>query len=188
MAQLVMFFNLNRFGQRAWHLLISGALVLLAILFVVRFPASSPPIPEPSLVAETPNLLPRLGEQPRILSRTRFQSSTFQSPQSDFYRTIIDNNLFRPLGWTRPVPPPAYRLTGTIIPKDSKTPPQALILATADQKTHIVTLGDKLAADPTVIEIHSKHVILDRNGQRITLKLDTSVWLHTSKGRFSQPR
>lgn len=29
--------------------------------------------------------------------------------QSEFYRTIIDNNLFRPLGWTPPRPKEPYR-------------------------------------------------------------------------------
>lgn len=67
--------------------------------------------------------------------RARFQSSTrpnedielkhFQN--SDFYRTIIDNNLFRPLGWTPPRPREPYRLLGTIIPTDAKTPPKAII-------------------------------------------------------------
>lgn len=107
---------------------------------------SPPPPPPPS-------------KQPRLPLRALFQSSTLPSFQSDFYRTIIDNNLFRPLGWTRPVPAPAYRLTGTIIPRDSKTAPQALILATAAQQIHIVIPGDKLAADTTVIEVRSKHVI-----------------------------
>ena len=86
------------------------------------------------------------------------------------------------------MPAPAYRLTGTIIRRNGETPPQALILATADQKTSIVSPGDKLAADTTVVEIRSKHVILESGGQRITLKLDTYAWLSTSSGRFSRPR
>ena len=90
---------------------------------------------------------------------------------------------FRPLGWMRRVPAPAYRLTGTIISRDSKVPPQALILATAAHKTHIVIPGDKLAADTSVIEIRSKHVILESGGQHITLKLDTSALLSTSSRR-----
>ena len=48
----------------------------------------------------------------RISPRARFQSSSppnedldlKQFQQSDFYRTLIDNNLFRPLGWTPPRP------------------------------------------------------------------------------------
>ncbi|MYG08137.1 hypothetical protein F4167_16285 [Candidatus Poribacteria bacterium] len=110
----------NLFNRRAGGLWIAGAFILLAIVLVVSFPSLSPPIPEPAPVKGTPNAPPRLSEPPHILSRAHFQSSTFQPPQSDFYRTIIDNNLFRPLGWTRPVPPPAHRLLGTIVPKDGK--------------------------------------------------------------------
>ena len=69
---------------------------------------------------------------------------------SDFYRTIIDNNLFRPLGWRPQRPRDPYRLTGTLIPTDGNTPPKAFLLATATNTTHIVTLGDKLDADTTV--------------------------------------
>ena len=33
-----------------------------------------------------------------------------------FYRMIINNNLFRPLGWTPPRPIEPYRLLGTLLP------------------------------------------------------------------------
>ena len=69
-------FTLNRIHRRACGLLIAGALVLLSIVGVVRFPSPSPPIPEPSPLAEIPNAPSRLGEQPHIPSRARFQSST----------------------------------------------------------------------------------------------------------------
>ena len=161
------------------------AFTLLAIFFGLK----GTPAPTATFtVKETRPSAPYVGKLSRLPSRAPFQSSTVPSLRSDFHRTIIDNNLFRPLGWMRRVPAPAYRLTGTIIPRDSKTPPHALILATANQRTHIVIPGDKLAADTTVVEIRSKHVILEGGGQRITLKLDTSAWLSTSSRRFSRPR
>ncbi len=180
----------NLINKRVGNLLIAGALVLLGIVFVVSFPSPSPPIPEPAPVKGTLNAPSRLSEQPRTPSRARFQSSPLPSAsQSDFYRTIIDNNLFRPLGWTRPVPPPAYRLLGTIVPKDGKTPPQAIIqVSTAGNKTHIVSIGDTLDVNSKVVDIQSKQVTLDRKGQRKILKLDTSAWLNTSKRRFSHRR
>ena len=182
-------FTLNPIYRRACGLLIAGALVLLSIVGVVRFPSSSPPIPEPSPLAETPNAPPRLGEQPHILSRARLQPSTFQSPQSDFYRTIIDNNLFRPLGWTPPRPVKPYRLLGTILPTDEKTPPQAIIqVSTAGNKTHIVSIGDTLDADTKIVDIQPKQATLDRAGQQTTLKLNPSPWISTAKGRFSHRR
>ena len=115
-----------------------------------------------------------------IPPRSRFQSSThpiedvelkhFQN--SDFYRTIIDNNLFRPLGWTPPRPQEPYRLLGTIIPIDSKFSSKAIIQNTLRNQTHIVTIGDTLDTDTLVTDIQTKHVTLKKNGQQrhLTLK------------------
>lgn len=161
-------------GSVFFHdLCITIALILVVIVLAVNL---STPIPEPDIHDDTP--FPQETDPPT--------PAVFDADA--YYRTIIDNNLFRPLGWTRRVPVPAYRLTGTIIRRNGETPPQALILATGDHKTHIVIAGDKLAADTIVIEIRSKHVILESGSQRITLKLDTSAWLHTSRGHFSRPR
>ena len=110
-------------------------------------------------------------------------------PSASFYRTIIDNNLFRPLGWTRPVSLPAYRLLGTMVPKDGKTPPQAIIqVSTAGNKTHIASIGDTLDADTKIVDIQPKQATLDRAGQQTTLKLNPSPWISTAKGRFSHRR
>ncbi len=96
---------------------------------------------------------------------------------SDFYRTIIDNNLFRPLGWTPPRPKEPYRLLGTLIPKDGKSPPNAIIQTTAGNKTYIVSTGDKLDKDTTLTDIQAKQVTLEKAGQQRTLKFNPSVWL-----------
>ena len=114
--------------------------------------------------------------------RARFQSSThsiedaelkhFQN--SDFYRTIIDNNLFRPLGWTPPRPQEPYRLLGTIIPTDAKTPSRAIIQNTVGNRTHIVTIGDTLDPDTYVTDIQSKRVIVEKAGQQRTLTLNAT--------------
>ncbi|MDE0016629.1 MAG: hypothetical protein OXU51_10605 [Candidatus Poribacteria bacterium] len=73
----------------------AGAFVLLAIVFVVRFPASMPvglrdPEPVKERTAET---------KPRRVHQT--PSAVFEVSET-YYRTIIDNNLFRPIGWTPP--------------------------------------------------------------------------------------
>jgi len=151
--------------------LIAGALVLLAIVGVVSFPSFSPPIPDPAPVKETPKAPPHLGKQPDILSRARFQSSNFPPAQSDFYRTIIDNNLFRPLGWRPPRRVEPYRLLGTRLPTDKNTPPQAILQSTATNKTHIVTTGDKLDATTEVVEIQAKQILMEIAGQRKILRL-----------------
>ena len=42
------------------------------------------------------------------------------STQNDYayYQIFSDNNLFRPLGWTKPDPTPRFELIGTIVGKD----------------------------------------------------------------------
>ena len=114
--------------------------------------------------------------------RARFQSSThpiedvevkhFQN--SDFYRTIIDNNLFRPLGWTPQRPQEPYRLLGTIIPTDARIPPKAIIQNTVGNQTHIVTIGDTLDTATHVTNIQPKRVIVEKAGQQRTLTLNAT--------------
>ncbi|MCY3740006.1 MAG: hypothetical protein OXH00_03190, partial [Candidatus Poribacteria bacterium] len=176
------------FNRRAGGLLIAGALILLGTLVIVaHFPAPSPPIPEPSPVKDIPpNALSRLDNQPRTPVRP-FHASDLPPYQSDFYRTIINNNLFRPLGWTPPRRKEPYRLLGTMVPKDGKTPLQAIIqVSTAGNQTHIVSIGDTFDADTKIVDIQPKQVTLDRAGQQTTLKLNTSPWISTAKGRFSR--
>ena len=100
-------------------------------------------------------------------------SSEGQDSES-FYRTIIDNNLFRPLGWTPPRPIEPYRLIGTILFTDGHTVPQAIIQTTATNITHIVTIGDKLNAATKIVDIQSKRVTLSTNGAHRTLYLPIS--------------
>ena len=160
------------FNRRAGGLWIAGALLLLATVFVVRSPSFLPLPTETFTLKDAPNALRRLDEfSTHTPSRPHFQSSNLPPTQSDFYRTIIDNNLFRPLGWTpaRPVEP--YRLLGTILPRDGHTPPQAILQATATHKTHIVTTGDSLDADTEVVEIQAKQIRLETAGQQKTLHL-----------------
>ena len=88
-----------------------------------------------------------------------------------FLGTIIDNNIFRPLGWTPPRPIEPYRLIGTILPADDRTPPTAILQTTTGQKTYIVSTGDKIDASTEVVEIKSKQVVLSTNGQPRTLWL-----------------
>lgn len=79
---------------------------------------------------------------------------------------IIDNNLFRPLGWTPPLPREPYR-----------APPKAIIESSAGNQTHIVSLGDKLDAETEIVEIQPKQVTLLSNGQQRLLFLNTARWI-----------
>ncbi len=109
---------------------------------------------------------------------TDFQSTIRQQAISDpFYRTIIDNNLFRPLGWRQPHPRYPYRLLGTLIPTGSKTPRQAIIEVIASKHTLYRSIGDKLDAETTVIDIQPKAVRLEKNGHQRNIILNTAPWI-----------
>ena len=88
-----------------------------------------------------------------------------------FYRTIIENNLFRPLGWRPPRPREPYRLIGTILPRDENTPSRAILQTTAGNKTYIVTIGEHLDTHTEVVDIQPKQVTLATDGKQRTLKL-----------------
>lgn len=116
---------------------------------------------------------PRVFRKP--LSPSQGTLKFFQ--KSDFYRTIIDNNLFRPLGWTPPRPREPYRLIGTLIPTDANTPKQAILQRTPAGRTYTVTIGETLDNDTKVVDISSKQVTLSTAGVQRSLKLNRSSWL-----------
>ncbi len=140
------------------RLLIAGAFVLLAVFFAFKRPP-----PEPLTRKQTVE-----SPQDREVDRTR---PVFDSEA--FYQTIISNNLFRPLGWRPPRPIEPYRLIGTILPIDANTPPQAIIQSTAGNRTHIVSLGEKIDASTEVVGIEAKQVTLSIGGQERLLSLET---------------
>ena len=97
-----------------------------------------------------------------------------------FYKVIIDNDLFRPLGWTPPNNEPAYSLVGTAVGTGGVIA-QATLLEKRSNRYHFVTIGEKLG-DVTVKDIQAKQVILEKNGKPITLKTETLQFLATSRG------
>jgi len=151
------------FNKRASGLSMAGALVLLLIVVVVRFLASAPVRPAPSAIYE------RTSPSHRRIHRT---SPVFDS--ETYYRTIIKNNLFRPLGWTPPRPIEPYRLIGTILPRAANTLPQAILQSTASNTTYIVSIGEKIDALTEVTSIQGKQVVLSTNGEQRTLHLPIS--------------
>ena len=98
-----------------------------------------------------------------------------------FYKVIIDNNLFRPLGWTPPNNEPAYSLIGTAVGTDGAVS-QATLLEKRSNRYHFVKIGTKLG-DMTVKDIQAKQVTLDKSGKPVTLKTGELQFLTTSRGR-----
>ena len=52
-------------------------------------------------------------------------SAEIQTPRTkippNFYQVIITNNLFRPLGWSKPKSAPAFELIATVIKSNGNT-------------------------------------------------------------------
>jgi hypothetical protein len=94
-----------------------------------------------------------------------------------FYCTIVDNNLFRLIGWTPPRPRDPYRLLGTRTPTDGKSEAQAILQSTTVGRTYTVSLGEMLDTDTTVVDIQPKQVTLEKAGVRRTLHLNTTPLL-----------
>ncbi len=88
--------------------------------------------------------------------------------ERDFYRVIVDNNLFRPLGWQAPNREPNYVLVATLIESHGKMA-KALLIESRSNKTYYVTTGEKIQ-DATVETIESRQVRLDISGEILTLK------------------
>ena len=147
------------FNKRACGLLIAGAFVLLVPLF---FALQTPTIETQSVTVIEPPAERRV----RLTSPRVFETEAY-------YRTIIDNNLFRPLGWRPPRPIEPYRLIGTILPRSANTPPKVIIQTTAGNQTHIVSLGEKIDASTEVVGIEAKQVTLSIGGQERLLSLET---------------
>ena len=147
------------FLRRAGYLLIAGASLLIGIFFIYRSLGASA-----ERVVEVKVVPVEASSRARALPPVAFDSFAY-------YRTIIDNNIFRPLGWTPPRPQEPYRLLGTILPRDANTPPQAILQSTAGQKTYIVSTGEKLDASTEVVSIEGKQVTLSTNGEQHTLYL-----------------
>ena len=158
---------------------IGTAIASLALVILFSLYTATPTNPESRTITVKTQTHPTVSTTP---PRSRFQPSTLPTEDvelkhfqnSDFYRTIIDNNLFRPLGWTPPRPQEPYRLLGTIIPTDAKTPPKAIIQNTVRNQTHIVTIGDTLDTETHVTDIQTKHITLKKNGQQRQLTLKSS--------------
>ena len=163
----------NPFTKRACDFLIAGAFILLAIFWV------SLDTPNPATETETVKITPSPRHQ-HIHFQPSVPPSFHLSTPASFYRTIIDNNLFRPLGWTPPRPTEPYRLIGTILPRDANMPTQAILESIAGNKTYIVSTGEKLDASTKVVSIQGKAVTLSTNEEQRTLRLNTTVYLNPS--------
>ncbi len=145
--------NLRIFG-----LLFVGLLILLTAGSLYLRPAAPA-----NLAVEQTRATSRTSKSMQRDATTRNTDST---PDS-FYQTIIDNNIFHPLGWQPPRKQPDYTLIGTTVSQNSADS-KAFILERRSNRMHIVKVGDTLD-DARVKEIQSKRVTLHEAGKDIVL-------------------
>jgi len=106
--------------------------------------------------------------------KVNFRSISTESGE-EYYKVIVDNNLFRPLGWRPPNNKPRYTLIGTWISSNSMIA-KALILEQRSNQTYYVSIGEKVG-EATVEGIKSNQVSLDLSGDIKMIKSESMQFL-----------
>ena len=96
----------------------------------------------------------------------------------DFYRVIVENNLFRPLGWRRPNRDPEYALVATWIGTRG-TVAKALVMERKSSQLYYVAQGEKVG-DAIVQNIAANQVSLKASDDIVTLKAESMQFLSGS--------
>ena len=106
-------------------------------------------------------------------------------PSADFYQPIVENNLFRPLGWRKPDDESEFTLIGTLIESDNQRA-KAFLIERRSNRYYPVSVGEKVG-DAIVESIKPNEVSLSENGKTMTLRANSNRFLDTSaisdKGR-----
>lgn len=117
--------------------------------------------------------------------RATRRTAISESIESDFYQTIIRNNLFAPLGTVlnpEPVPGANLKLLGTFVSASNPLASTAWIQDTrmGDYRTLVVT--DSIHGF-MLTEIQATQVGLEKADETITLKLETGLFLNPQRKR-----
>lgn len=96
----------------------------------------------------------------------------------DFYRVIVENNLFRPLGWRKPNRDPEYALIATWIGTQAPVA-KALVMERKSNQLYYVGRGEKVG-DATVQNIAANQVSLKASDDIVTLKAEAMQFLNGS--------
>ena len=148
--------------------LVFGVCFGLAVFLIVSFHMPPQPRSQRPVTSESESVQFPLD---RTQPRRKTESVRFQD--TDFYRTIIDNNLFRPLGWTPPRPVSPYRLLGTLVSgaTDGVWVSKAIIAVRGEVR--VVEIGDSLDSETKVLGIDRHSVLLETSGKEQVLTLPT---------------
>ena len=96
----------------------------------------------------------------------------------DFYRVIVENNLFRPLGWQRPDRNPEYALIATWIGTRG-TVAKALVMERKSSQLYYVARGEQVG-DAIVEKIAANQISLKDSDNVVTLKTEAMQFLSGS--------
>lgn len=149
----------------------SSVVFLCLILLTQTQPATQP---DKKVMINTPRRGTAASTSEHMQPPIYSQEINIRFQDSDFYRTITNNNLFRPLGWQPSRPREIYRLLGTLTPNDGQTKAQAILQSTTTKTIYVVNIGDTLDPDTIITNIQSKQVTLEKAGQKprvLTLNL-----------------
>lgn len=97
---------------------------------------------------------------------------------ADYYRVIIENNLFRPLGWQQPDRTPDYALIATWIGTRG-TVAKALVTERRSNQLYYVARGEKVG-DAVIEKIEANQVSLKVSNDIVTLKTEGMQFLSGS--------
>ncbi len=112
----------------------------------------------------------------KLRPQTNYKSKD-SNDNSEFYQVIVDNNLFRPLGWEPPNKEPEYTLLGTVIDTLGDHS-KAFVSERRSDAFLIVRIGENVG-DMVIKEIEEKKIVLDKNGETITLRSADIEFLKT---------
>ncbi|MCY3722021.1 MAG: hypothetical protein OXG97_07350 [Candidatus Poribacteria bacterium] len=153
-------------------------LCVCCLLGIYRLQAQTPIAPRPP----TPQERPQPADVSDVKSTVRVVSQDPTDISSEFYQTIIKNNLFAPLGTNlhkKPVPGANLKLIGTFVSKDAVRS-TAVIKNEKTGRQHRLSIGAGLG-NLQVVEIQCQQVTLDHNGKAIVLRLPSGVLLNAKR-------
>ncbi|RKU07171.1 hypothetical protein C6502_18025 [Candidatus Poribacteria bacterium] len=119
-------------------------------------------------------------DEKRVQEKKRVDRKEARERESvgDFYRVIVENNLFRPLGWRRPNRDPEYALVATWIGTQG-TVAKALVMERKSSQLYYVARGEKVG-DAIVENIAANQVSLKGSDDIVTLKAESMQFLSGS--------
>ena len=110
-----------------------------------------------------------------VIPRLKKNTNTDSKSPDDYFKVIVNNNIFRPLGWRPPKKEPEYILIGTTSNPNSAYS-EAIIIERRSNQLRTLKVGETFG-QVSVKEINPKQVILDDKGKEIKLKMGSQPFL-----------